>query len=207
MSLKPGSRYIYYSDVERIEFHGARYGKPWTEDEKHNLRLYYSQEMPFLTICEELGRPAAGVISKMTQLGLVTFNEEFRAYYVRTTSATVAENLKAENSDSTPTSIWLVQDSLSPKHNDPLKDNEMNKTEFVTQAAHIPQLPNIETVVRIQGQDASRMSDDDIFSFIAKLETQKKVLNGVENKPKKLTAKIDALQADIEKLVAYVDAR
>lgn len=66
---------------------------------------------------------------------------------------------------------------------------------------------NIETKVFIQGKDASEMTDAQIFSLIAKLESEQDKLSQIKNKPKKLVAAIEALTADIQKLVDYVDAR
>ena len=66
---------------------------------------------------------------------------------------------------------------------------------------------NIETKVLIAGQDASTMTDKEIFSFIAKLEKEQAILEGVKNKPKKLNVALNALQEDILKLIAYVDDR
>lgn len=51
------------------------------------------------------------------------------------------------------------------------------------------------------------MSDAQIFSLIGELESKIKKLEGIEAKPKKLVAAIEALKADITKLVEYVDSR
>lgn len=66
---------------------------------------------------------------------------------------------------------------------------------------------NIETVVMIRGEDAAQKTDEQIFSFIAKLEAEIKSLEAINCKPKKLTARIKELQDDITKLVEYVDGR
>ena len=65
----------------------------------------------------------------------------------------------------------------------------------------------IERVTLIQGENAALKSDDEIFKLISKLEQQKKTLEVIENKPKKLKAKIDAIQGDIDRLVEFVDSR
>lgn len=70
-----------------------------------------------------------------------------------------------------------------------------------------PAIPAIETRTFIFGDNAANMTDEQIFAGIAKIEAEIKKLDGVENKPKKLQAKIDAMKADIAKLVEYVDAR
>jgi len=68
-------------------------------------------------------------------------------------------------------------------------------------------ITKIETVVRINNTDASEYSDDDIFSLIAKTEKDIEKLEAIKEKPKKLTAKIKAMQASITELVKIVDTR
>jgi len=68
-------------------------------------------------------------------------------------------------------------------------------------------MANIETKTFIDNQDASRLSDDEIFSKIAALETQINNLSAISNRPKKLDAKIAQLKRDIQSLVDYVDNR
>ena len=66
---------------------------------------------------------------------------------------------------------------------------------------------NIEITVMIRGENAASKSDDQIFDLIAYLEGLIRSLDGVDHKPKKLLARIDALKSDISKLVEYVDSR
>ena len=65
----------------------------------------------------------------------------------------------------------------------------------------------IENITFIKGNKAETLTDNEIFSEIAKLEAQKATLNKIENKPKKLEAAIVNLQDDIQALVDYVDGR
>jgi hypothetical protein len=65
----------------------------------------------------------------------------------------------------------------------------------------------IETITYVYGQPAKDVSDDQIFTHISNLEAQIKTLNAIENKPKKLVAQVASLQAEIDALVALVDAR
>lgn len=68
-------------------------------------------------------------------------------------------------------------------------------------------IATIESRTLINGQNAADMSDKEVFKVIAKLESEMRTLESVVTKPKKLVAAIAALQADIEAVVAYVDAR
>lgn len=65
----------------------------------------------------------------------------------------------------------------------------------------------VDYKVLIAGRDSANVSDDQIFGMIADLEAQIKALNAIEHKPKKLSAKIEALKADIASLVDIVDNR
>lgn len=85
------------------------------------------------------------------------------------------------------------------------KPKNVNKTE--TEKEIIMSNANIETKVFIQGKDATEMTDAQIFSLIAKLESEQDKLSQIKNKPKKLVAAINALTLDIEMLVEYVDGR
>lgn len=67
--------------------------------------------------------------------------------------------------------------------------------------------PNIETKTFISGTAASTMTDAQIFARIAKLEESIETLNKIKAKPKKLVALVNQTQADIDKLVEYVDSR
>jgi len=67
--------------------------------------------------------------------------------------------------------------------------------------------PTIETKTFIQGEDAANLSDAQIFAKISSLEGQITKLDAIKTKPKKLVKVIEDLQADIAKLVEFVDAR
>ena len=75
----------------------------------------------------------------------------------------------------------------------------------MTQTAN--DVPAIETKIFIFGTDASTMSDDQIVDRIFDIERQIETLQSVKNKPKKLVAKLNAMQDDIKALVEYVDSR
>lgn len=75
----------------------------------------------------------------------------------------------------------------------------------MTQTAN--DVPAIETKIFIFGTDASTMSDDQIVDRIFDIERQIETLQSVKNKPKKLVAKLNAMQDDIKALVEYVDGR
>ena len=82
-----------------------------------------------------------------------------------------------------------------------------NDSQTETEKEIIMSNANIENKVFIQGKDATEMTDAQIFSLIAKLESEQDKLSQIKNKPKKLVAAIHALTLDIEMLVEYVDGR
>lgn len=67
--------------------------------------------------------------------------------------------------------------------------------------------PVIETKTFIAGVDAATMSDTQIFNKITSLELAIDKLVGIRAESKKKDAAIEALQADVHALVAYVDSR
>lgn len=70
-----------------------------------------------------------------------------------------------------------------------------------------PKGPVIQTATLIAGKDASLLRDDDIYELIRKAEAKIEGYNKIENKPKKLEAKIAGIKADIAELVKFVDER
>lgn len=81
------------------------------------------------------------------------------------------------------------------------------KSEVQPNESKIMTYPNIEVKTFISGIDSKDVSDDAIFNKIATLENEITQLDKTAAKPKKLIAKIEALQGDIAVLVAFVDAR
>ena len=53
----------------------SRVGKPWTKDEEHQLVLMFDAGWPFPAICGELRRNEAGILTRLTRLGLVISTE------------------------------------------------------------------------------------------------------------------------------------
>ena len=67
--------------------------------------------------------------------------------------------------------------------------------------------PVIEVKTFIGGQDASQMTDMQIFQRIGKMESNIESLMAIKAKPQKLIAVIASMAEDITKLVEYVDGR
>lgn len=65
----------------------------------------------------------------------------------------------------------------------------------------------IKDVTYVNGTDVATMTDDQVFSAIAKAEGEISKLKEIKTKSKKLTAKIADMQKGIDDLVAIIDAR
>lgn len=157
-----------------------RHGKRWELSEEMALRQLFTEGATLQQMCEELQRPAAGVIPKLQELGCIR-----RDTYDWRSSASKVWYCKAKR----------LPNLTPPTNEAPPRAEETTMTK------------NIETRVLIQGQDASEMSDEQIFTLIGKLEQQIDKLGAIKAKPKKLEVAIAALQDDIKKLVDYVDSR
>lgn len=66
---------------------------------------------------------------------------------------------------------------------------------------------NIRTITYIGNREASSYSDDEIYNLIKTREAKLKGYTEMTTKPERLKATMDAIQAEIDQLVAIVDAR
>lgn len=64
-----------------------------------------------------------------------------------------------------------------------------------------------DTKTLINGQDAAGMTDDQLFSVIAKAEAEIDQLMAIRNKPEKLKQRVVTLTEAVETLVKYIDQR
>jgi len=103
-------------------------------------------------------------------------------YYQESSAVSVAES---------------IEQYLNPKDN-PVKEQDMSTANSVVA---------IETKTFVYGQEASTLTDDQIFGYIAKIEKEIDDLDKIKRKPKKLQAKIDQMKSDIDKLTEFVDNR
>lgn len=97
-------------------------------------------------------------------------------------------------------------DTISGKYYYSLKKETIMANED-NNCAKVSNTPNIEVKTFIGGEDAARMSDEQIFNKIASLEDQITKASRIMTRPKKLDKLVESIQADINKLVEFVDAR
>jgi hypothetical protein len=65
----------------------------------------------------------------------------------------------------------------------------------------------VANITLVYGKDSRFVTDEEIYAHIKRLETDIRGLNSIENKPKKLEAKVESIKGDIKDLVAVVDGR
>ena len=169
---------IFDSSFERGDnVERARHGKPWLEAEEQNLERLFRAGLQLKQLCEELQRPAAGTLFRLCKLGMLRRDETGLHHYRYYYAVYVEKQLDAQT-----------------------------QTQPTTQEPKMT-APTIETKTFIAGKDAKNMRDSEIFALIAELEADVDKLSSIRNKPKKLVASIEKTQAEIAKLVEYVDGR
>lgn len=160
---------------------GELHGRPWLTDELDNLKRWFLEGNTIEELITKSERSASGVIPKLKAAGLISDQ---------------CVNTRTWGYDYYyAVDIPCIEHPKQPKQPEPIEPKTI-----MAEA-------NIKTLILIQGVDAAQKSDDDIFKLIAKLEQEAASLNNISNKPKKLLAKIKEIEADIDKLVEFVDAR
>lgn len=168
---------------------GARSGSSWTTSDDALLIEYFKQGMSLVNMARHCERSATAVLSRLAQTHKL-IDDDRAGNFIITTKGQARRTKETEMNETS------IPQAKSPK----IPAMEAYDTGDALR-------PTIETVVLIHGQRADKMSDDQIFSMIANLEAKVTSYDDIKNKPKKLVAKIDAIKADIAKLVEYVDSR
>jgi hypothetical protein len=158
------------------------YGKRWTNEEVTSLAGHLLAGKKMSTICAIMQRPSDGVQAKALQHRLII--EHGLEYLVDSDACRrycgIAEQL-----------------ALCPPA--PSAATLSSTKQGISMA--------IETVVFIDGTKASTLSDAQIFTKIADLETEYAKLDRIQHKPEKLRKVMTKISADVAELVAYVDSR
>lgn len=152
-------------------------GKPWTVEDISVINEMFDRGQALPALCYKVYRTPVGVLAQLRKSGRLVQDPVTYQYFVNDPNWTDCTAARADK-----------------------QATKINEETIMNNA-------NIETKVFIQGKDASGLSDNQIFQAIAKLEVEMASLEKIKNKPKKLQAVLEAMQADIEKLVEYVDAR
>ncbi len=78
-----------------------------------------------------------------------------------------------------------------------------NKETIMTDKAQ----PAIQTITFVYGKDVSTLTDDELFGFIARIESDMAKLEAIKRKPQKLIARLGEMEKEITKLVTLIDTR
>lgn len=158
----------------------GRHGQVWTNADYEKLEQAAVNRWTLRRTAEILERKGDAVLTKMMRRGLITQDTyNFRYWYL-----VPPANQTGTDTETTP--------------NPTTKDHTMTTNASITK---------VEQKTFINGVDAATLSDDHIFGLIAKAEQQIESLNKINNKPKKLQARIKDISAYVKDLVAYVDNR
>jgi len=167
------------------------HGKRWDDNQERMLREGFTQGASLRLMCIRMGRAPSSILARLCFMHLLTLDESTGEY--RITNPTPDPVMLTDDLEVNP-SAMIAAARLLNSFNQPTENT-------------MPAIATIEQRTLINGTNAADMSDKEIFKTIAKLESEVRVLEAVNTKPKKLVAAIAALQADIEAIVAYVDER
>ena len=88
-----------------------------------------------------------------------------------------------------------------------IKETQMSDCTNAYKTDKPTNIPAVEVRTLIFGRNIKDMSDTDVFEAIAELEKQINKFNGLQNKPKRIEAKIAELTAQIAAIVIAADAQ
>ena len=165
----------------------ARHGKVWTPAETQSLRKELRLGATLKQICESLERPAVGVLTKAVSHSYLERDIEADKYYY--------------------TDLTLS----SPEHLDKTADADLESPEYfinpINEKGTEMSSIEIKHVTLINGVDITKLSDDQIFDTIAKLEQSIESLDRLKHRPKALERRIESLKTQIKTLVDFSDSR
>lgn len=176
-------------------------GKAWTKETRAQLVEHFIEGYAIHEIAEILGRTQYAIALQLADMKLII--REYKDNRNRWVLKPAEKVLAIANAYLTEQGLaeW---DTIHPNACCDLLTKTQPEIKEQTMNANAP---TIETKTFIAGVEAKDLSDDDIFKKIAQLEQLAESLSKIQNKPKKLAAKIDGIHADIKKLVEYVDGR
>ena len=214
----------------------ARHGLPWEEVELKELKRLYMQGDTLQAICDLMERPKEGVLPKLANLGLITkqSNGFFCIWRRRVLPDAWKVNAKPAKPNSGPLKTYPYLETFADDlENSGFKG--VISGAAISGVATSPDLsglgictvstgrttssqPNLQTKPKeptmkfetrtfINDQDASTLTDDQIFGEIRRAENRIEELKAIKVQSGKLAKAIDDLQDYVNKLAAYLDAR
>lgn len=202
-SAAPADLYITYGDAytyragHKFEKSGLRY-KPF-EDER--IRSLFLQGFSALEIADQLQRTPIAICERMVNHGLLHRGPDGDYY----------RKLKAPESaphTSNPCGEIALHLQSAAGHLDRVANNletimKENQTMSLTTNPNVA----IETKTVIFGQDAASMSEQQLIDAIKRVEGDIAKLKEVKTSSKKIASNIKELEAQLDAIVAVLDAR
>ena len=184
-----------------------RSGQRWSELEEQHLKEAFIRGEALEQISTSLQRPGTAVLSRLVDMRLLIRRDlgNYRYDYHVNDSLFIKHNFPNpyKQGQSKPNTQPIPDSPAArwPYPKEPVDSTTEPQPKEDTMATII------ETKTFIDGIDASTVSDEQIFTRIAKIEAQIDTWNKIKTKPKKLEAKIAEAQQSINMLVAFVDGR
>lgn len=194
-------------------------GRLWTKQHEAKLEELFLAGTPLPLVCKTLGRTAAAILARFTYCNMTAYTTSTANYGARIVSLqflakrgiTDPEKIRAIARQRSVSVVQFKPETtpgIDATEDHPINQGLIGKPltlkEDKTMTATVSVIKN---VTFINNRDASEVSDDEIFGLIAKLEGQVARLTAITHKPKKLNDRIAGIEADIAKLVEYVDGR
>lgn len=197
------------------------HGKEWSNEDKRLLVAYFGRGDPLSIMCSMLGRTKQGVIYGLRCAGLI-----YREPNLVVGGSPPYLYYKGSVPDQPPSTKWVEVLATSPqpetfskRMDDAMLDSMLyaaaqltnsGTTDMNTQAT-IPTLNDAQFTVTtrtyIGDVNAATLTDQQIYSKIAEIETHAAALKNIKNKPDSLKAYLLKLLAMALALGQYVDNR
>lgn len=176
----------------------SRHGKPWTAEEHTLLMTAFCCGWQVTALGLLMHRKNSAVMARLEWLGLLE-NSSPNWRQGRVTKKAAGKSAAYARA----ASKFVDQFEFHPEPPNNLNSQPQPQTEGKSEMT----TPVIQEITLIRGVDAKQMSDAEIFKLIMKLEGEVKDLSSIKASSKKIQKAIEAIEADITKLVEYVDSR
>lgn len=181
----------------------GRQGLIWEDDELEKLRDLFMNNHCLADMTWLLQRPPGGVLPKLELLKLIRRSPSLNygtpryIYNVHVAQRPVEKVGYIPVTDSAMRGIELGSNTMPIEIQTTTKETTMSAPEIIT----------IETKTFIAGTNAAELSDASIIKMIAELETKSERLRNIKASSTTIKALIDKHDADVLKLVQYLDER
>lgn len=186
-------------------------GERWTQEEDEGLVHEFNSGASLADMAQTHGRTGTAICARLEHHNLIR-KHPIKPIYIRNdggrpfATATGVQHVnrlmdgrieRAEPEPEPETKTFTIKESTMS-----LIDHNVPVT-IVSITAN----GETSTTNYIYGKPSDRVTDDEIFTYIADLESKIESLKSIQNKPEKLYRKIKALEDQISDLARIVDSR